>query len=130
MTKITGSVQNIYEIEDGEDCTDLICGDEREVPLSWALQDDDVAARMLIHTVLRYDGIPMEGSICREGHCWLAFYTEIGGFGYTMTYECGEEDDLGFTKLENVRVLRSSQYDRGPNDTFVPFEIALHPFEQ
>lgn len=111
---------------DGEECTELFHTHGCDIPASWARQESNEAARMLTHEVLGMGGTPMEGGNGSvPGWYSLAFQGEADGLGYTVTYRTGEEDELGFVKVENVRVYRDARFDRKEGDPKpVPFEVS------
>lgn len=115
--------ESIRNCPDGTECTEHFCTYKyNEVPAEWADQRGERATRMLLHKVL-VDGVPCEGGCFKDGHN-VSFYDDVHGIGYTMTYEVGEPDELGFVTVTNVRVYRNSAFDRKEGDATKPFEIS------
>lgn len=105
------------------DCTSDFHVTECEMPFEWANQEGDENARLLIHTLLSSDGIPMEGST--GDTCSLGFQDELSGLGYQMTYEVGEPDEYEFVAVKNVRVCRDERWDRAEGERHQCFEDAV-----
>lgn len=110
--------------------TNYIDGEERtkefhistcEVPEAWAKLDNNDGAKLLVRTLLGFDGIPLEGT----NGC-LSFQGELDGVGYTMTFDHAEPDELGFVRLSNVRVYVNDAWKREQRNATTTVKYIVH----
>lgn len=102
---------NGYDIdsyEDGDICTEVFAVHDGEFPAEQPRHDSSAYARAFLMTLLQRPCTPLEGTPDES----ITFMDDETGLGFTVAYETGEESAYGTVEVSDVRVARSSAYDR------------------
>ena len=102
---------NGYDIdsyEDGDICTEVFAVHDGEFPAEQPRHDSSAYAKAFLMTLLQRPCTPLEGTPDES----ITFMDDETGLGFTVAYETGEESAYGTVEVSDVRVARSSAYDR------------------
>ncbi len=108
MTTHTINGYDMDTYENGDTCTEAFAVHDGEFPAEQPRHDSGAYARAFLMTLLQRPCTPLEGSPDES----IAFMDDETGLGFVLAYETGEESAYGTVEVSDVRVVRSSAYDR------------------